>query len=146
MPRKYQTPPRKYQTHEDYERSCAPDADSARLLVLEAENACLRSALAGYQEYADGNPLGGPASIFDAIAERIRAGEDYDAVLHDYGITHERRKDCIEIDRYLVSGIFVTAYQDGCKLGSVWAGSNADIWREVERFLLQMGWIEKEGE
>ena len=35
--------------------------------------------------YAAVNPLGGPAVVFDAMAERLRAGEDYYAVLMDYG-------------------------------------------------------------
>lgn len=36
--------------------------------------------------YAAKNPLGGPAKVFRAIAERIEAGEDYDAVLKDYDL------------------------------------------------------------
>ena len=36
-------------------------------------------------EYAKRNPLGGPAKVFDAMASRIRAGEDYYSVLADYG-------------------------------------------------------------
>jgi hypothetical protein len=39
--------------------------------------------------YAEANPLGGPARMFEAIAERIRAGEDYYAVLDDYGLQHK---------------------------------------------------------
>ena len=38
------------------------------------------------KEYAERNPLGGPAKVFDAIAERLRAGEEYHAVLADYGL------------------------------------------------------------
>ena len=32
------------------------------------------------------NPLDGPATMFEAIARRLRAGEDYQAVLEDYGV------------------------------------------------------------
>ena len=32
------------------------------------------------------NPLGGPANLFDAIADRIRAGEDMESVMADHGI------------------------------------------------------------
>lgn len=39
------------------------------------------------EEYRRANPLGGPANFFHAIAERIEAGEDYDAVLRDMGVT-----------------------------------------------------------
>lgn len=50
--------------------------------------------------YHKPNPLGGPAKIFDAMADRIRAGEKYDFVLADYGFkvdvkrttTKEKRK------------------------------------------------------
>ena len=41
--------------------------------------------------YEAANPLGGPARMFEAIAERIRAGEDYYAVLADYGVTVEAK-------------------------------------------------------
>ena len=41
------------------------------------------------EKYEAANPLGGPARMFDAIAERIRAGEDYYSVLADYGVTVE---------------------------------------------------------
>ena len=36
--------------------------------------------------YAAANPLGGPTTIFEAIASRARAGEDHQAVMDDYGI------------------------------------------------------------
>ncbi|MGH9369694.1 MAG: hypothetical protein ACRD3M_18740 [Thermoanaerobaculia bacterium] len=36
--------------------------------------------------YRKANPLGGPAKMFRAIAERLEAGEDYWAVMQDYGI------------------------------------------------------------
>ena len=38
------------------------------------------------QAYAEKNPLGGPARIFEAMAERVRAGEDFHAVLADFGL------------------------------------------------------------
>ena len=41
--------------------------------------------------YEAANPLGGPARMFDAIAERIRAGEEYHSVLADYGVTVEEK-------------------------------------------------------
>ena len=43
-----------------------------------------RSSLAA--SYAAANPLGGPASMFETIASRLRAGEDYQAVLDNYGV------------------------------------------------------------
>lgn len=38
-------------------------------------------------EYRRQNPLGGPAKMFDTIADRIRAGEDLASVMDDYGIS-----------------------------------------------------------
>ena len=38
-------------------------------------------------EYRKRNPLGGPAKMFDAIADRIRSRENYDEVLADYGVS-----------------------------------------------------------
>lgn len=46
---------------------------------------------AAKQRYESANPLGGPARMFEAIAERIRSGEDYYAVLADYGVTVEAK-------------------------------------------------------
>lgn len=37
--------------------------------------------------YQAGNPLGGPARLFDAIADRIRAGDEFYSVLADFGLT-----------------------------------------------------------
>ena len=43
------------------------------------------------QRYESANPLGGPARMFEVISERIRSGEEYNAVLADYGVTVESR-------------------------------------------------------
>lgn len=53
----------------------------------------MREALA--ERYAGHNPLGGPAKVFDAMASAIRAGDEYNAVLRQYGF--------VEIDKYLES-------------------------------------------
>jgi len=65
------------------------------------ENEWIRGELHGIAEYRAANPLGGPAKMFDAIADRIRAGEEYYAVLADYDVTvlgrnrhRPRRPDC----------------------------------------------------
>lgn len=46
---------------------------------------------AAKKRYEAANPLGGPARMFEAIAERIRAGEEYHSVLADYGVTVEEK-------------------------------------------------------
>lgn len=41
------------------------------------------------ESYAKANPLGGPARMFESMAARIRAGEDYYSVLDDYDLQHK---------------------------------------------------------
>ncbi len=55
------------------------------------EVSAVRNAIAELEElrrgaeYRKANPLGGPGKVFDAMADRIRAGDDYYEVLADYG-------------------------------------------------------------
>jgi hypothetical protein len=48
--------------------------------TIETNNEIGRAA-----RYRKANPFGGPAKVFDAMASRIRAGDDYHEVLKDYG-------------------------------------------------------------
>ena len=41
--------------------------------------------------YFSPNPLGGPAKMFDAIADCIRAGDPVEDVLRDYGLQYIRK-------------------------------------------------------
>jgi hypothetical protein len=50
------------------------------------------------EHYAKVNPLGGPATMFETIASRLRAGEEYHEVLHDYGIV-DTKVQAISQDR-----------------------------------------------
>jgi len=50
------------------------------------------------EEYAKKNPLGGPATVFLAIAERLKAGEEYHAVLADYDLV-QRSASVPQVDR-----------------------------------------------
>jgi hypothetical protein len=54
------------------------------------------------------NPLGGPAKVFDAIADRIRAGDEYYAVLHDMGFVtqqeHEAKCAALEAAHKVLMG------------------------------------------
>lgn len=59
---------------------------TATLRMAEDECRRLRAELDGYKQYAAVNPLGGPANMLYAAAERIMAGEEYWAVLADYGM------------------------------------------------------------
>ncbi|MDV7394530.1 hypothetical protein RZS08_24320, partial [Arthrospira platensis SPKY1] len=53
----------------------------------------LREALteqpAQQQAYEHDNPLGGPAKVFQAMADAIRAGDSYHAVLRQYGYVEQ---------------------------------------------------------
>lgn len=60
---------------------------NAMLDQFEKEQSGNASINAAKRRYEAANPLGGPARMFEAIAERIRSGEDYYAVLADYGVT-----------------------------------------------------------
>lgn len=42
------------------------------------------------ERYWARNPLGGPAKVFDAMADCLRAGEPYQDVLRDYGFRSVR--------------------------------------------------------
>lgn len=57
----------------------------AAIRELSAEVERLQTDLLGVKEYREKNPLGGPAKVFDAMADQIRAGDDYRAVMLDYG-------------------------------------------------------------
>ena len=51
----------------------------------------IATVLRKHAGYLKPNPLGGPAKVFDTIANRIRAGEDRHAVLDDYGFREVNR-------------------------------------------------------
>jgi hypothetical protein len=51
----------------------------------------LRAAIEQGDQYRRNNPLGGPAKVFDAMADAIRAGDDYHATLRSCGFV-ERTK------------------------------------------------------
>ena len=52
----------------------------------------LRRELFRAARYSRSNPLGGPAKVFDAMADRIRAGENYWTVIRDNGFRAARRR------------------------------------------------------
>lgn len=60
-------------------------ARDATIRMLEGRVAELETELLGVKEYREKNPLGGPAKVFDAMADQIRAGEDFNKVIADYG-------------------------------------------------------------
>ena len=81
--------------------------------------------------YAAKNPLGGSARVFEVMAERIRAGEDYDAVLADYDL-HRRSsaravaEKCAEIAAH--------AYDDAGPSQKEWVGAAIHIAREIRAY------------
>ena len=60
--------------------------------VHSTERRRVAKAVRQHANYLKPNPLGGPAKVFDAIADRIRAGEDYHAVLDDYSLRQAKKR------------------------------------------------------
>jgi hypothetical protein len=56
----------------------------------------MEAALVTEAVYALRNPLGGPASMLEEAANRVRAGEDFHAVLGDYGLADGERTEKLE--------------------------------------------------
>lgn len=60
-----------------------------------------RPALLAAAKYEEANPLGGPATMLEAAARRIRAGEDFHEVLADYGLlARQEGEDARDAERY----------------------------------------------
>jgi hypothetical protein len=55
------------------------------------ELTALADKLAKSAKYHRANPLGGPAVLFDACADSIRAGDPLDSAMRDYGLKWRRR-------------------------------------------------------
>lgn len=56
------------------------------------ERRAIATVIRAHARYVKANPLGGPAKVFDAIADRIRAGESRAAVLYDYDLKDVSRR------------------------------------------------------
>lgn len=70
--------------------------------VLESlRTASATTSSAAAKEYARRNPLGGPAKVFEAMAARIRAGEEYYSVLDDYDLQHKSAASAIRETRMI---------------------------------------------
>jgi hypothetical protein len=52
----------------------------------------LAKALRRASKYAKPNPMGGPAAIFDACADAIRAGEPVKSAMADYGLRFSKER------------------------------------------------------
>ena len=72
---------------------------SAQLQEKEAECEQLRTDLLGVKEYREKNPLGGPAKVFDAMADCVRAGDDFNGVLKEYGFVIEDECEGLKAER-----------------------------------------------
>ena len=59
----------------------------------------LRKMAKGFRKahkYHKPNPMGGPAKMFDAIADRMRAGDSMKECMADYGLRFKRSNACGE--------------------------------------------------
>jgi hypothetical protein len=57
------------------------------------ELAALADRLSKSAKYHRPNPLGGPAVVFDACADSIRAGDSIASAMSDYGLAWNRRAE-----------------------------------------------------
>ena len=69
-------------------KAWASDEDKKRYQVRIA----LAKRLRKIAEYHKPNPLGGPARVFDMMADRIRGGEDYNFILAEYGFKVDKER------------------------------------------------------
>ena len=61
-------------------------ADIAEVRNAYKEFRDLAASLRRAKKYHEPNPLGGPAKVFDAIADRVRAGDNLEATMADMGV------------------------------------------------------------
>ena len=83
-------------------------------------------ALAQPEQYQQSNPLGGPAKVFDAMADAIRAGDSYESVLKQFsyqlaqpkpaiiGTYLEKDKEQEPVASYCRECLTYNGHQEGC--------------------------------
>lgn len=86
------------------------ESEAANAALIAAAVNFLRQhgpALLAAAKYEEANPLGGPATMLEAAAGRIRAGEDFHEVLADYGLLARQEGEDTErldwLDKHAVS-------------------------------------------
>ena len=81
------------------------------------------------QTYEQANPLGGPAKVFQAMADAVRAGDSYHAVLRQYGYAETAQQQEPVAWMYQCSAdssgpVFMQHKRD-------WAESGSGLWTET---------------
>jgi len=66
--------------------------EEGAILVLSMERGETAN-MTQLEEYRKSNPLGGPAKVFDAMADAIRAGDDYHDTLARYGYVEAHKEE-----------------------------------------------------
>jgi hypothetical protein len=61
-------------------------ADEENVRAKYEELRSLAAGLRRAKKYHEPNPLGGPAKVFDAIADSVRAGDDLDSAMARMGV------------------------------------------------------------
>ena len=64
----------------------------------------LAAGLRKAKKYHEPNPLGGPAKIFDAIADSVRAGDDLSAAMAHFGVQWAERSNAEVTGRRRLAG------------------------------------------
>ena len=65
---------------------CRWPADDAETRAVYQKLRGLAAGLRRAKKYHEPNPLGGPAKVFDAIADCVRAGDDLAATMANMGV------------------------------------------------------------
>jgi hypothetical protein len=103
----------------------ALDSDNPDIQLRAAT--ALRAAIEKAEKYKQDNALGGPAKVFDAIADAIRAGDDYYLTLRRYGYT--------EVEKHVTGQV-----RPNCSREK-WVDENQLIysaWRDSEAYQVPM--------
>lgn len=101
-------------------------------------------ALLAAAKYEEANPLGGPATMLEAAARRIRAGEDFHEVLADYGLlARQEGEDWLPIesapkkgrvmlyDADRIPSILIAHWRHGAWWGDMTNSGRSIVWRDA---------------
>ena len=91
----------------------------------------LETALLGVKEYREKNQLGGPAKVFDAMADAIRAGDDFNAVCADYGWCPVERAQAAEARAEALKSALLKCREEFCWHGNTGKHLSADTYASL---------------
>lgn len=103
-----------------------------------------RPALLAAAKYEEANPLGGPATMLEAAARRIRAGEDFHEVLADYALLARQEGEgwlpiesapkkgrVMLYDADRIPSILIAHWRHGAWWGDMTNSGRSIVWRDA---------------